>query len=54
MHPKIAGLPSFQEIEKRLGTKPFQKAINRLRMIGEENSPMDKINLLNDVNLLIF
>ncbi len=56
-HPVVRWLfnpmPGKSEIAWRLKTKPYRKAIERLRMIREEDSPMKKLRLLDDVNDLI-
>jgi hypothetical protein len=48
-----SGLPERSDIEKRVKVKPYLKAIQRLKMIGEEEGPMKKLKLFDDVNLLI-
>jgi len=49
----VGGTPELKELIKRLKVKPYRKAIERLRMLNEEEGPMKKIKLLDDVGTLI-
>lgn len=46
-------IPTEDEIRRRVKSKPYLKAITKLREVSSCDGPMKKLKLLNDVNKLI-